>query len=466
MASPFDYDVVVIGTGPGGYVAAIRAAQHKLSVAVVEKEKLGGVCLNIGCIPSKSLIHHAEIFRSAAALEQMGVSVDRTSFDFSRVHAASRKAADMLSKGVAYLLKKNGVTVIQGTGAMLSPHEIRIDGEKVITGGSVIIATGSRPREIPGFPFDEQTVLSSSGALMLKELPKELLILGGGAIGIEFAHIMNSFGVKVHLVEMLDHLLPLEDDEVATLLGRLFSKRGIEIATRTKALSMKQSTGNRIDVLLEDSTGTQRTVIVDKVLSVVGRTPNTDAVGLENIGITTERGFIPVGDYGETRVPGVYAIGDVVATPLLAHVASKEGEIAAEHIAGGSSTPSKIDLMAIPGAIYCEPQIASFGLTERIAGELDIAFKKASFPYRGAGKSVAIGASEGFVKILTSPETDEILGAHIIGAQATELIHELLLGKSAELLPADIAGMVHAHPTLSEAVMEATRASEGWAIHI
>ncbi len=462
--SSYDYDVVLLGAGPGGYVAAIRAAQLKLSVAIIEKEKLGGVCLNVGCIPSKSLIHQAEVFHSGSALEKMGIAVDRAGFDYSKVHAASRKAADTLSKGVAFLLKKNGVTVISGTGVLQSPHEVKIDDTRTISGKAVIVATGSRPREIPGFPFDETTVLSSTGALMLTELPKKILIMGGGAIGIEFAHIMNSFGVSVHLVEMLDRILPLEDDEITGLLRKSLQKRGVTIATGTRAVSMNVKPGSGAEVLLEDSAGAQQTEIFDKVLVVVGRAPNTDSIGLENIGISTERGFIPVGDYNETSVKGVYAIGDVIATPLLAHVASKEGEVAVEHIAG-HDTAARIDPMGIPGAIYCEPQIASFGLNERTAAEQGIAFEKAVFPYRGAGKSVAVEASEGFVKLLTAPGTREILGAHIIGAQATELLHEVLLAKNAELLPEDIAMMIHAHPTLSEAVMEAARASEGWAIH-
>ena len=464
MADSFDYDVVIIGAGPGGYVAAIRAAQLKLSVAIIEKDRPGGVCLNVGCIPSKTLIHQAGIYRSATRLEQMGITVDRGGFDYAKVQAASRKSADTLSKGVAYLLKKNGVTVLAGTGVIKSPHEVGIDTGRTVTGRNIIIATGSRPREIPGFAFDETTVLSSTGALMMTRLPKRLLILGAGAIGIEFSHIMNSFDVEVHLVEMLDRILPLEDDEVTELLRKMLVKRGVFIATSTKAVSMT-ATESGVEITLEDAAGTRRIVSADKILVVVGRTPNTDGIGLENIGIIPERGFIPAGDFGETSVRGVYAIGDVVATPLLAHVASKEGETAVEHIAGLSPRP-RIDREAIPGAVYCEPQIGSFGITERAARERGIAYEKAAFPFRGAGKSVAAGVPDGFVKLLTAPGTRELLGAHIIGAQATELIHELLLAKSAELLPADIAGMIHAHPTLSEAVMEAARASEGWAIHV
>lgn len=463
MSSKYNYDIIIIGSGPGGYVAAIRAAQLKLSVAVIEKEKMGGVCLNVGCIPSKSLIHQAELYRSAVSLERMGISVDRSTFDFARVHAQSRSAADTLSKGVSYLLKKNGVTVIAGTGKLLAPHEVSVNDEKTITGRDIIIATGSRPRQIPGFTFDEKTVLSSTGALMLEELPKKMVILGGGAIGIEFAHILNSFGVDVHIVEMLDRILPLEDDEVTTILKKSLEKRGIKIATSTKARSMT-TTPAGVEVTTESASGVQQVLAVDKLLVVVGRAPNTDGIGLEACGISTERGCIPVGDYGLTSAEGVYAIGDIVATPQLAHVASKEGEIAVEHIAGLSPAP-RINLNAVPGAIYSEPQIAGFGFTERSAKEQSIAYVKASFPYRGAGKSVAIEAPEGLVKIITAPETHEILGAHIVGAQATELLHELLLAKNAELLPEDIAGMIHAHPTLSEAVMEAARAVEGWAIH-
>ncbi len=459
----FDYDVGILGAGPGGYVAAIRAAQLGLRAAVIEKEKPGGVCLNMGCIPSKALIHHAALFSSSFELEGIGISVDRTAFDYSKVFEASRKVADTLSKGVAYLLKKNGVTVLQGEGTLLSSREIRVEGGPKINCRAIVIATGSRPRDIPGFAFDESVVLSSTGALMLRELPKRLLILGAGAIGVEFAHLMNRFGVEVHLVEMLDRILPLEDHEITGLLSRSFVKRGIEVSTGTRALSMTRD-AEGVEVTLEGSDGCRRNVKVDRILAVAGRTPNTGDIGLERLGIATERGFIPVGEYGMTGVDGVYAIGDVVATPLLAHVASREGEIAIERIAGG--TPSPLDPSAIPGAVYCEPQIASFGLTESAAQRSGIPFEKASFPYRGAGKAVASGVPDGFVKILTGCGTHELIGAHIVGSQATELIHELLLAKTAGLPTNAIASMIHAHPTLSEAVMEAARASGGRAIHV
>jgi dihydrolipoamide dehydrogenase len=456
---------VVLGAGPGGYVAALRAAQLKQSVAIVEIDKPGGVCLNVGCIPSKSLIHQAAIYRQSKDLEYMGITVDRSGFDYAKVFSISRKVADTLSKGVAYLLKKNNVAVIIGKGVIKSPHEVEIAAAQIVTGRTIIIATGSRPRTLPGFTFNEKTILSSTGALMLGQLPKSLLILGAGAIGIEFAHIMNSFGVSVHIVELLERILPLEDHEISETLRKILLKRGIIISTGTKALSANDM-GNDVTVVLDNATGSNHTVTVEKILVVTGRMPNTDDIGLHNIGIVPERGCIPVGDYYETSVTGVYAIGDVIASPLLAHVASKEGEIAAEHCAGQTPHLRRIDAATIPGAIYCEPQVASFGLSEQAAIEHGIAVRKELFPYRGIGKSVAIGASEGFIKLLIEPSSERILGAHIIGAQATELIHELLLAKNAGLSISTIAAMIHAHPTLSEGIMEAARMFGGGAIHV
>jgi dihydrolipoamide dehydrogenase len=326
------------------------------------------------------------------------------------------------------------------------------------------VATGSRPREIPGFAFDGKVVLSSTDALMLEKLPRRLVILGAGAIGMEFAYVMNAFGVEVTLVEMLDTILPLEDPEAVDVVRREFVKRGVKILTGTRAEGLEKKPDGAV-VRLSGKDGTKTEVEADQVLVAVGRAPNTDNLGLEALGIRTEKGFIPVGDYGQTTVPNIYAIGDVVATPLLAHVASKEGEIAVERMAG-KDPERRIRLDEIPSAVYCEPQVGSFGLSEREAAERGVRFQKAVFPYRGVGKAVAVEAPEGIVKILHDPQTGEILGAHVAGAQATELIHELLLAKKAELTVEDIAGMIHAHPTLSEGVMEAARMAEGWAIHI
>ena len=459
----YDYDLLVLGSGPGGYVAAIRATQLGLKAGVIEKDKPGGVCLNIGCIPSKALIHQAELMRGGKELEQIGVKVDASALDYGKVFAFSRKAADTLSRGVGFLLKKNKIDLIEGEGVITSAHEIEVKGHGKVSGKNLLIATGSRPRSIPGFDFDEKTVLSSNGALMLEKLPGRICILGGGAIGVEFAHIMNAFGVEVHLVEMLDHLLPLEDEEAVQVLVRSFKKRGIKIYTSTRAAGYTGS-GKTLKVSLEGKDGKQE-IEVDQILLVVGRVPNTEGIGLEKVGIKPEKGFIPVGDYYQSSAAGIYAIGDVVNSPMLAHVASKEGEIAVEHLAG-HQTPSRLDPYAIPGAVYCEPQLASFGYTEKAAKEAGLEFEKAVFPYRGAGKSVAVNKTEGILKLLVDKETREILGAHVVGAEATELIHEILLAKTAELLPEDIAVMIHAHPTLSEGVMEMARMAEGWVIHV
>jgi len=421
------------------------------------------VCLNIGCIPSKTLIHQAEIFSSIHDLEAMGVSVDTKGLDYSKIFQKSRAAADALSRGVNGLLKKNKVPLIQGDAKITAKNEVTLSGGQKIRGKNIIIATGSSPKGIPGFEIDEKVVLSSNGALMLEKLPQKILILGGGAIGCEFAHVLNAFGTEVVIVEMLDHLLPLEDAETVAVLERSFKKRGIAVHTSTKASGMTK-TKRGAAVSIEGKDGKKESIEVDLVLVVVGRGPNTANIGLETLGIKTERGFVPVGDYYETSVKGIFAVGDVTSSPLLAHVASKEAEIAVEHIAG-HHPPKRIDPMAIPGGVYTEPQVASFGLNEERAKQSGVRYEKATFPYRGAGKSVAVDKTDGMVKVLFDPQTREILGAHIVGAEATELIHELLLAKSAELLPEDVATMIHAHPTLSEAVMEAMRAAEGWAIH-
>ncbi|RJP61721.1 MAG: dihydrolipoyl dehydrogenase [Candidatus Auribacter fodinae] len=464
MTSGYKYDLAVIGSGPGGYVAAIRASQLKLKTVIIEKDKLGGVCLNIGCIPSKNIIHQASIFASVGTLRKMGVTVDTSTFDYKKVHQDSRTAATRLSKGVEFLLKKNNIEVISGEASIAGKNELLINKDQKITTKNILIASGSVPRQIPGFEFDEQVVLSSTGALMLQELPKRLLILGSGAIGCEFAYIMNAFGVEVHLVEMLDRVLPLEDEEIASVLENDFSKKGIKIYTGTKATGMSKKEDG-ITVHLEQGEK-KLTVEADKILVAVGRAPFTDRLGLENVGLKTEKGFIPVGDYYQTKVPGIFAIGDVIASPQLAHVASKEGEIAVEFMAGHKPAEPAINPMTIPSAVYCEPQVGSFGYKERELKEKKIPYNKSVFPYRGVGKAVAIHRAEGLVKVLTHAETKEILGAHIVGAEATELIHEILLAKTAELVPEDIAAMIHAHPTLSEAVAEAFRMSEGWAVHI
>ncbi|MFW6139644.1 MAG: dihydrolipoyl dehydrogenase, partial [Spirochaetota bacterium] len=409
MAEAYDYDVAVIGAGPGGYVAAVRASQLGLKVCVVEKDKPGGVCLNMGCIPSKALIRQAETFGSISELEDMGVSVDTAGFDYSAVFKKSRRASDTVSKGVNYLLKKNKIELIQDHGSIDGPHQVGLGSGGKVTAEDIVIATGSRPRAVPGFEFDGQKVLSSDDALMLEKLPRSIIILGGGFIGVEFAHIMSAFGVDVNIVELLDRLLPLEDEEATRVLERAFKKRKISFHTSTKAVSMQKKAGGvSLDVEKDEE---KKTLEAEKLLVVVGRAPNTEDIGLDKAGIETEKGFIPVQDYYQTSVSSIYAIGDVVNTPQLAHVASKEGEIAAEYIAG-ESPDAKVDPLSVPSCVYCEPQVASFGYKEYQAQKEGVSYNKAVFPYRGAGKSVAIGKPDGMVKVLYEPETQEILGAH------------------------------------------------------
>jgi dihydrolipoamide dehydrogenase len=457
-----EFDLIIIGAGPGGYVGAIRASQLGLKTAIVEKDKAGGVCLNIGCIPSKSLIHQAEKFNAIKDLEKMGVKVDTTEFDYKQVFKKSRLASKKLSKGVEFLLKKNKVDYFAGEAKFVDAKTLKINDEEEIKAENIIIATGSRPRQIPGFEFDEEKVLSSTGALMLEKLPKSILILGSGAIGMEFTHVMNAFGVEVHLVEMMDTLLPTEDRDISEELEKAFKKRKVKMYTGTKATGYEE-TPEGLKVTLEAKDGTTSEVVVEQILVAVGRATNIENIGLETIGVKTERGFIAVGDYYETSVKGVYAVGDVVASPLLAHVASKEAEIAVEHIAGRTVEP-KLDDRLIPGAVYCEPEVGSFGLKEKDIDPETMVVSK--FPYKAIGKATAVEQAEGFFKLITDKETGMLLGASIIGAQATELIHELLLAKDMKISMEKVAELIHAHPTLSEGLMEAARMSQGWAIHV
>lgn len=459
------FDLIIIGAGPGGYVAAVRAAQLGLKTAVIEKDQPGGVCLNWGCIPSKNLIHQAEVFQSLTEMEAIGVGVDRESLNYQKVQDNSRQVVKTLTGGVAGLLKKNKVEYINGTARITGKGEVTINGKNKVQAKNIMVATGSRPMKVPGFEFDEQQVLSSSGLLAMQSLPKSLVILGAGAIGCEFAYVMNSFGVSVTLVELMDHVLPSEDYETCEVLQACLERDGIEVLTTTRAKSLdRQET--EVIVSLQDKTGNSREICAEKILVVFGRTPNTEDLGLKEMGVKIDNGgFVDVGPYNKTNVPGIYAIGDITRTSALAHVASKEGEIAVEHIAGHQPVTSVLDPDLIPSAIYCEPQLAGFGLREDQALKEGIKVKKSIFNYPGAGKTIAVGKPDGMVKILCDHQTDELLGAHIVGHNATELIHELLLAKSSELLPQDIAEMIHAHPTISEAIMEAMRGINFQPIH-
>jgi dihydrolipoamide dehydrogenase len=462
MSTP--YDVIIIGAGPGGYVAAIRAAQLGLKTAVIERDQPGGVCLNWGCIPSKNLIHQAEVFQSMKEMEAVGIGIDRSSLDYARVQANSRQVVKTLTSGVSGLLKKNKVALIMGTACITGKGEVTVDGKDKLISKHILVATGSRPMQVPGFECDEQQVLTSTGILALTALPASIVILGAGAIGCEFAYVMNSFGVKVTIVEAMDHILPTEDFETCEVLEKCLVRDGIDVRAKTRALELNQSDKN-VSVTLQNSQGETTQVEAEKVLVVFGRVPNTEGLGLQEMGVKLdERGYVTIGDYCQTHAAGIYAIGDITRTPALAHVASKEGEIAVEHMAGHH--PDKtVDPNRVPSAIYCEPQVAGFGLREDTAKAKGIAVKKSIFNYPGAGKTIAVGKPDGLVKVLCDPKTDEILGAHIVGHNATELLHELLLAHTSELLPQDIANTIHAHPTISEAIMEAMRGINGKPIH-
>lgn len=463
MTENHPYDIAVIGSGPGGYVAAIRAAQLGMKSIVIEKNRPGGVCLNIGCIPTKSIINSARIFQSIEALTAMGVECKTDKFDYHNVIVESQNVAGNLSKGIEYLLKKNKVDLLVAEAHLDGDRRIVLDSGDTITADNIIVATGARPRVVNGLEFDGNLVLSSDDALNMERLPDRLCIVGGGAIGCEFAYIMNSFGVDVHLIEMMDQLLPREDSDIARELEKSFVQQGISVHTNSQvSIRRKQVDSATVTVKSKDS---EFDLEVDQVLVVTGRVPNTEMLGLESLGIKTENGFIVTHDYYQTDVSGVFAIGDVIGGPMLAHSASREGHIAVEFIKGLNPLRHLSEEL-IPRAVYCEPQVASFGLTEQDARNGNIAYSAATFPFRGIGKAVAINSTEGMIKILTDQDSGEILGVHIIGPEATELIHESLLAKSAELTINDISEVIHAHPTLSEIVGEGADMCNGKAIHI
>ena len=458
------YDLIVLGSGPGGYVAAIRAAQNGLKTAIVEGDALGGVCLNWGCIPTKALIESATLLQSIPDLERFGIRADRGGFSYPAIHKESRSASEKLSRGVQYLLKTNGVEIINDYGSITAARHVRLASTgRELEGKSIIIATGSREKEIPGFPFDGATIVSSKDMLACTVLPKEIAILGAGAIGVEFSYILAAFGVSVTLIELMDRVLPTEDAEVSALLEKELKRYGIHVMTATKAASCVVENGRVALTLVNE--GKESRLSADKLLVAVGRQPNTENIGLEISGIRTARGFVVTGDYYETNLPGIYAIGDIAGQAMLAHVASHQGILVADHLAK-KPTERRIEDSSIPKGVYCEPQVASFGLTEQQALAKGLKVQVSRFPYRGCGKAVAVGRPEGFVKLMADSRTREILGASIVGAQATEIIHELLLAKTAELVPEDIMGTVHAHPTFSETAMEASRGLFDKAIHI
>ncbi len=460
------YDIVIIGSGPGGYVAAIRSAQLKMKIALIERDKLGGVCLNWGCIPTKALLKSAEVFHEMKQAKNYGLKVENVSADFPAVIKRSRRVADANSKGVDFLMKKNGVDVIYGDAQFKSAKTIEVrdaEGKKSeVSAKHIIIATGGRPRSIPGIEIDGDKLISSKEAMTLEQLPESLLVIGAGAIGVEFAHFYRTLGTKVTIVEMLDSILPIEDKEIITVLAKSFKKAGIKMHTSTKVEAVK-TTAKGVEVTISTAGETQ-TLQADKALMAIGIQGNVEGLNLEAAGVKADRGFIPVNEWYQTGTEGVYAIGDITGPPLLAHVASHEGIVCVEKIAGMET--HAVDYDSIPGCTYCQPQVASIGMSEEKALEAGYELKIGRFPYSASGKARAIGARDGMVKLIFDKKYGELLGAHIVGTEATELIAELGLAKALEATPAELAKTMHAHPTLSEMIMEAAGDAEDEAIHI
>jgi len=456
------YDIAIIGGGPGGYVAAIRAAQLGKRTVIVEQADLGGVCLNWGCIPTKALLKSAEVLRSAQQARKYGVNIPEAEVDFPAVIKRSRQVADALSRGVAFLMKKNGVTTIKARGKLGGEQQIMLDTGEQITAEHIIIATGARPRPLPGSPFDGRLIISSKTAMSLEKIPEQLIIIGAGAIGVEFADFYTAMGSQVTLVEMLPHLLPVEDEEISVELQKLFKRKRIKVLLET-TVDQIQTTVDAVIVAVRNSAGEVQELTADKVLVAIGVLGNTENLGLGAAGVKLEQSWIKTNNYMQTSVPGIYAIGDVAGPPWLAHVASHEGITAVEHLAGLNGEPMHYD--NIPGCTYCSPQVASIGLTEKAAREAGYELKIGKFPYKASGKAMAAGETDGFTKLIYDAQYGELLGAHIIGAEATELIAEVGIARRLEATHTAVLETIHAHPTLSEMLMEASGLALDRGIH-
>ena len=460
------YDVIVIGSGPGGYVTAIRASQLGFNTAIVEKESLGGVCLNWGCIPTKALLKSAEVYNYLKKSEDYGISAENVSSDFDKVINRSRSVADTMSKGVNFLMKKNKINVINGHATINSDKSITIEDKKdsyMISGSHVIIATGARAREINSLVLNGKNIIGYREAMTLEKQPKDLIIVGSGAIGVEFAYFYNSLGTNVTLVEYLPKIAPLEDDDISKELQKILKKQGVKIMTSSELIE-SEATKDKVDVKIKDPNGEIINMTADVVLSAVGIKSNIEGLGLENLEIKTEKDKILVDDFYKTNVDGFYAIGDVVNGPALAHVASAEGITCIEKIKGMSVNP--LDYGNIPGCTYCKPEIASVGLTEKQAIENGFDIKVGKFPFTASGKAQSSGNSEGFVKVIFDSKYGEWLGCHMIGSNVTEMISEAVVGRKLETTGHEILKAVHPHPTLSEAVMEAVADAYDEVIHL
>lgn len=450
------FDLVIIGSGPGGYVAAIRAAQLGLTVACVERDRLGGVCLNWGCIPSKSLLKNAEYMNFLGKASDFGFAMDNLTVDFPKIISRSRGVADKMSGGVSFLFKKNKITHVKGWGSIASASKVEVSDESgkttdEITCKNIVVATGARPRVIPGIEVDREYILTSTEAMLQQKIPKSLIVMGAGAIGIEFAYFYQSFGTQVTVVEMLDRILPVEDADVSKELRKSFERDGMKIVTEARVLSAKKK-GKGVEVVVEKKDGTQETLKADLALNAIGVQGNYEDIGLEKVGVTVERGWVKIDKYCQTNVPGIFAIGDIAGAPWLAHKASAEGVVVAEFIAGHHT--DGVDYNNIPGCTYCQPQVASVGMTEAKAKESGRKIRVGKFPFTANGKAHGIGKAQGFVKLIFDDAYGELLGAHLIGPDVTEMIGELGIARALGATGQTIYKTVHAHPTLSEAIME------------
>ena len=461
-----DYDLIVLGSGPGGYVAAIRAVQLGLKTAIVERESLGGICLNWGCIPTKALLRSAEIYHYMQHAGDYGLTAANISADIDAVVKRSRGVAKQLNQGVTHLMKKNKITVHMGDGKLIAANTLTVtkDGKtEELTAKNIILATGARARDLPFAPADGKRIWTYRHAMVPPEMPKKLLVIGSGAIGIEFASFYNDMGAEVTVVEMLDRIVPVEDADVSIFLEKALTKQGMKIMTGAGVESLKAS-ATGVSAAIKGRDGKVAQSEFTHCIVAIGIVPNTENIGLEALGVEMDRGFLKTDPMCRTNVPSLWAIGDITAPPWLAHKASHEGVIAAEAIAGGH--PVAMDPLNIPGCTYCHPQIASVGLTEAKAKEAGYAVKVGNFPFLGNGKAIALGAAEGFIKTVFDAKTGELLGAHMVGAEVTELIQGYTIGKTAELVEADFMHTVFPHPTLSEMMHESVLGAYGKMLHM
>lgn len=461
-----DYDLIVLGSGPGGYVAAIRAAQLGLKVAIVERENLGGICLNWGCIPTKALLRSAEIYHYMQHAGDYGLTAANISADIDAVVKRSRGVAKQLNQGVTHLMKKNKITVHMGDGKLTAANKLTVtkDGKsEALTAKNIILATGARARDLPFAPADGKRIWTYRHAMVPPEMPKKLLVIGSGAIGIEFASFYNDMGAEVTVVEMLDRIVPVEDADVSTFLEKALTKQGMTIMTGAGVQELK-ATAAGVSAKIKGKDGKIIACEFTHCIVAIGIVPNTENIGLEALGVEMDRGFLKTDPMCRTNVPGLWAIGDITAPPWLAHKASHEGVIAAEAIAGGH--PHAMDPKNIPGCTYCHPQVASVGLTEAKAKEAGYDVKVGNFPFLGNGKAIALGEAEGFIKTVFDAKTGELLGAHMVGAEVTELIQGYTIGKTAELVEADFMHTVFPHPTLSEMMHESVLGAYGKMLHM